>query len=279
MTLSNKNTHQFAIFYAICSVFSYSWYQYYNLTFSSLSPVYFTNRLDLTLNIVLMSNLQHILISNKWLRILFDILFLIFPVFLMYCFIKTNKFQKTLAIITSIFCTVYSLMFSAMSFISIEVFLAWMLIPLIFFSKNIKSFYYFMHSLRILFIIFFFSGSLWKVFSNAIFNTEQMSSILLFQHANYLASEGSTIYKGVLFFLIKHSTISLIFYLAAFFAEFIFIIGLFTKKFDKGLIFIFCLFLFFDYAIMGINYTSWLPFMGCFYFSNLTYSKLKNEDS
>ncbi len=56
-------------------------------------------------------------------------------------------------------------------------------------------------------------------------------------------------------------------YLTAFLFEFAFVIGFFTRKLDRFFIVIFCLFIMFDYLLMGINYFSWLPFLGTLYFS------------
>ncbi len=215
----------------------------------------------------MLSNLQHALINHKWIRVLFDVVYITLPILLTYSFVKDKTIHKPIAIATAFFSFLYCLMFSTLSVVSIEVYVAWMLVPLLFYTTTTKGFYFLMHSLRIVFIIIFFSASLWKLFTAAVFNETQMSAVLLVQHTNYLASANNDFFGNIILYLIKHTGFAYTLYLGAFCIEFIFAIGFFTKKFDRYLILLFCLFLTFDYLIMGINYFLWLPFVGCLYFS------------
>jgi len=232
--------------------------------------VFFLNRLDISHNILMLTNLQHLLIGNKWLRICFDLLYLILPVLLVYSIVKRKNYVRILAVCTAVFSVVYASFFSSMSFVSVEIFIAWMIIPLIFYARAVTGFYYLMHCARIIFIIIFLSAAVWKIRAGGIFNMEEMSAVLLRQHATYIASNSSTWFSRLITYLINHTILSYCFYLFAFIAELIFALGLFTKKFDKYLILAFCLFAIFDYLLMGINYFTWLPFMGCLYFSKYT---------
>ncbi|NOU38154.1 MAG: hypothetical protein HOO89_05530 [Ferruginibacter sp.] len=267
MLLTNKHTKQYAVFYAICFVVCSFWHFYLGRTLSSISPIFFLNRLDISLNILLLTNIQHYIIENKWLQICLDFVYFLLPILLAYSFIKNKNAHKFFAISTSLFSIVYLLLFSIFSIISIEVFIAWMFVPLVFYASNSKSFYFMMHILRLLFLLFFLSTAIWKISTGAFFNIEQMSAILQIQHPAYLAENPNTFYAKVLNFYIKNENISYLFYASATLLELSFLIGFFTKKYDKILIVFFCLFLTFDYFLMGINYTQWLPFMGCLYFS------------
>ncbi len=267
LLLTEKHIKQFAIFYCSCFLLCYAWFAYHGLLFSSINPVFFLNRLDITHNLFMVTNLHHYLLQNSWLRISFDLLYFLLPLCLVYCVIKNRKVQSLLAIAIVFFNIVYNSFFSTMSFVSVENFTAWMIVPLVFYARTPKGFYYIMHICRLLFIIIFFSAALWKVRAGGLFNVEEMSAILFKQHASYLVIENNGWYSQFISYLINHYILSYCLYLFAFIAEFIFIIGLFTKKFDKYLIAAFCLFALVDYLLMGINYFTWLPFMGCFYFS------------
>jgi hypothetical protein len=48
------------------------------------------------------------------------------------------------------------------------------------------------------------------------------------------------------------------------------VIGLFTRRYDRILLVVFCAFLFADYFLMQIYYFIWLAFTGCFYFSSFS---------
>jgi len=218
----------------------------------------------------MLTNLQHYLLQYHWLRICFDIAYLLFPVFLVYTCLKNKKAQSVLALSTAFFSILYNSFFSTMSFVSIENAVAWMFVPLLFYPRTIMGFYYFLQCERLLFIIIFFSAALWKIRVGGLFNVEGMSTILFRQHASYLAVQSGGMYTNLITYLINHQAVSYLLYFFAFVAEFIFVVGLFTKKFDKILMLSFCLFALADYILMGINYFTWLPFLGCLYFSKLT---------
>ena len=215
----------------------------------------------------MLSNLQHAIIQYHWLQIYMDIIYLLLPAALLYSVYKNKKLQPFLAIITALFNMVYTSFFSTISFVSIENFTAWMFVPLIFIFRSPKGFHYLLHTCRLVFITAFFSAALWKIRGGGIFNIEEMSAILFRQHAGYLSLNNVSWYSNFITFLISNQAISFTLYVFAFIAELIFVIGYFTTKWDKYLIFSFCLFALFDYLLMGINYFTWLPFMGCFYFS------------
>jgi hypothetical protein len=267
LLLTEKHIKQFAAFYIGCFLLTYAWLAYHGLLFSSVKPVFFFNKLDVTHNIFMLTNLQHLLLQYAWLRFIFDTCFLLLPVILTYASFKNKSWRRLVAIVTILFTIVYCSFLSTVSFVSVENYLAWMLIPFIFYIQSVSRFYFLMQIVRLLFIIFFFSAALWKIRTGAVFNFEEMSAILFRQHASYLAIGNDDWYSKLIIYIINHKTLSYCFYLFAVIAEFIFITGLFTKKFDKYLIVAFLLFALSDYVLMGINYFTWLPFMGCFYFS------------
>jgi hypothetical protein len=271
--LTEKHIKQFAVYYLTCFIVCYAWYFYHGLLFSSINPVFFLNRLDVSHNIIMLTNLQNFLLQSRLLRIIFDLLFLLLPVLLFYTIVKNKKGVSVFAIATGIFSVAYTSLFCSMSFVSIEVFVAAMLIPIIFFTITTKGFYYRMHCLRIIFILMFFSSALWKIRAGGIFNTEEMSAILLRQHSSYLVSNSIGWFSNLITYLVSNSSVAYNLYLFAFIAEFIFVIGFFTRRFDKYLTISFCLFALFDYLLMGINYFTWLPFLGCLYFSKYSIEK------
>jgi hypothetical protein len=127
-------------------------------------------------------------------------------------------------------------------------------------ALNVKTFYFLLHGLRYFFLFFFSSAGIWKIVQQGIFNIEQMSGVLLYQHKEYLTSS-SNWYSTAVLWLINHSSISYLLYFAAFLVELSFIIGFFTKKFDLFLAAAFLLFLLMDILLMRINYAEVSPFL------------------
>jgi hypothetical protein len=267
LLVTEKHIKQFAVFYLACFVIIYSWFIYHGLLFSLIEPVFFLNRLDVTHNIFMLTNLQHYLLNSEWLRIGFDTIYLLLPLLLLYTCLKEKKIQTVVAVVMVAFNILYNSFFSTISVVSIENFGAWMFVPLVFLARTPKSFYYTMHICRLLFIIIFLSAGLWKIRAGGVFNIEEMSAILFRQHGSYLAVGNDGWYSSFITYLINHQGLSYALYLFATVSEIAFVVGFFTTRFDKYLIVLFCLFAISDYLVMGINYFTWLPFMGCFYFS------------
>ncbi|MGC4104200.1 hypothetical protein [Ferruginibacter sp.] len=267
MLLTDKHIRQFAVFYLACFVVCYAWFAWHGLLFSSIKPVFFLNKPDLTHNIFMFTNLQHLLLQNSWLQVVFDVLYLLFPFLLTWSCVRQKKIQPLLALITALFSILYNSFFSSISYVSIENFLAFMIVPLIFCGRTVKDFYYLLHIIRLVFILSFFSAALWKIRAGGWTNVEEMSAILTRQHGSYLIMGNKGFYSSFISYLINHPVLSYILYLFAFAAEFIFVVGIFTRKADKLLLVAFILFVCFDYLLMGINYFTWVAFAGCLYFS------------
>lgn len=265
MVINNTHRRNFAVFYLCCFVISYGWLFFNQLLFHQLQPVFFLNRLDLSLNIVFLAGIQKALINNYLLQLGLDLLFLLMPFMLLATVNK--KGQSHIAVLTCIFNFVYTLLLSSFTPLSISGFAGWILLPWIFVFRSQAGFYFSQNSIRYLFLLFFFSAGLWKIRTGAVFNTEQMSAVLLLQHAAYLVDAPSDWFTNCVNYLVIHKQLSFLLYLLVTIAELVFVIGFFTKKYDKALIGIFLLFVLFDFILMRINYFPWVAFLGCFWFA------------
>ena len=215
----------------------------------------------------MLSNIQQWLMKEQWLRILFDLLYLFLPVFLTILFIRKSMSSRVVAYITAVFTLIYGVCFSACTYISVQGYMSWILFSIILSSITIQGFYYNLHAVRIIFILMFVSSALFKISSGGVFNEEQMAAILITQHNSYLVGNANDTFTKFIYFLVQHKALAQGLFLLATIAELLFVIGLFTRKFDRILIITFCGFLIFDYFLMQINYFPWLVFIGCFYFS------------
>lgn len=278
MELNDKHQRKFALWYIFCFFLWFAWLLFHGLTFTSLNPVFFVNRQDVTLNIIMLTDVQTLLIKHKGIRILFDTIYFLLPVLLVYSVYK-KKFNRILATATLFFHLIYSLLLSSMSVVSTEIFVAWMTVPVVIYARSAAGFYYLLHIVRIFFLIIFFTAALWKIRTGAIINIEQMSGVLVRQHASYLANDSETFYGQMILYLVNNIYLSYFLYFSAFLTEISFGIGFFTKKFDRYLIVFFCLFLLFNYILMGINYSAWLAFLGCLYFSRYSIPGAEKSES
>ncbi len=263
--------------YATIFIVVAGWYLYHRLSFTQIAPVFFVPKPDITGHFIFATGLQQALVVHSWLRLLFDVLFYSLTPLLICCFIKKRKLTIALAWLSFIFNIFYCYLLSCMSFVSKEPFIAWMLFPLMFTGFQTKGFYFKLHILRILFILFFATAGLWKLRGGGAFNVEQFSGILLHQYATVLSSGEAGWFVQLIKYLINHTLLSFVLYWLVILAELLFLIGLFTKKYDKLLLWILIGFIVFDYFLMEINYFSWLPFSLLFYFSKYSIPDLKEE--
>ena len=94
-----------------------------------------------------------------------------------------------------------------------------------------------------------------------------MSGILLFQHKELLANSPGFWQSNLITFLVEHKILSYILYLSTVLLELSFIVGFFTKKFDRLLILGFIFFLLMDHLIMRIPYYEVSPLLLTLWFS------------
>lgn len=265
--IHKSHIKQLALFYLICFGLNQCWFFYHGLYFAEVAPVFYLQKLDITGTLLMGTGLHQSILQQTSLRWVLDIVYTALPLLLYLSLVKQWKLQSFLAISTALFTMLYGYFFSSMSLVSIEVFIAWMLFPFIFSGKTLQGFYFRLHSIRYLFVLFFFSTALWKLRAGGVFNGEQFSAILLQQHLPVLVAAPQQWFSKAILWLIQHPAISFSLYLLATAIEFVFVIAFFTKKYDRFLGVLFISFLLLDYFLMEINYFPWLPFVGCLYFS------------
>ena len=88
-----------------------------------------------------------------------------------------------------------------------------------------------------------------------------MSGVLLEQHKELLTNSPGYWQTSFILYLINHEALSYLLYVLACVVELSFIVGFFTKKYDRYLLLAFAIFLVMDYLIMRIAFFEWLPFV------------------
>jgi len=265
--LNSTHRKKFIFFYSTCFLLSYCWLAFNGLLLHQLKPVFFTSRLDVSLNILALTGLQNAIIGNHFLQLLFDGIYFLIPLLLVFTCIINSRIQFFIALLNSLFNLAYALLLSSLSTLSIEGFVCWIILPLIFIFKKDRAFYFAVNCTRYIFLLIFFSSGLWKIRAGGLFNTEQMGGVLLLQHTAYLATVSHDWFSSFIIYLIKHPLLSYAIYLAATMAELFFVVGFFTKKLDNVLMVLFLLFVITDLFLMRINYFAWISFLGCLWFA------------
>lgn len=278
MPLLIRHINQFAWFYLACFLFNFSSLIIDGNLLIQYKPVFFSNRLDLSLNILMLGNLHKLILNNNTWCYLLDGSYLIINLILVVCYLKNSKYLSIICIFTLFINLTFALLSSISEICTIGPLTPNFIVPLILFKKDLKWFYFSLHSVRIIFIIIFFSAALWKLRTGAIFNLEQMSAILIHQHAPYFTVNSGNVYAKIILFFIEHKILSYSVFLLGFLAELLFIVGFFTKKYDKQLMILFVGFLVFNLFFMRIDYLNWFVFAGTLFLSNKTISSSAHEN-
>lgn len=248
--------HRKQVIHAYCIIFylllGYKWLN--GLLLYQLKPFIFNTRFDLFTWFFMQTNFPYFLINNSYAWIIFDSMFYAMPLILWFTYRRILQLYKWTALLMLFVNWIYLQSYTLFPSTSIEGHIGWLLFPIVFMVVDLKSYYYAFHGLRYVFLYLFASAAIWKFVQHGLFNSNQMSGILLYQHAAYLATSPGAFFSTVWYWLINHPTTSYLLYVLATVLELSFIVGFFTRKFDRWLACIFILFLIFDALIMRINY-------------------------
>lgn len=106
--------------------------------------------------------------------------------------------------------------------------------------------------IRYYFLFSFFSAGLWKLFRGNIFFEDQFTAILKVQNVEFFTNSQMDFNQNTILFLINNPKLSFILLILATLLELVYIIGYFTKKFDKHLFLIMLIFSFSNWFLMNI---------------------------
>jgi hypothetical protein len=232
------------------------------------APFVFQTRMDGTTWLFMRSGLHQWLISHPGLYFWADLIFYSMPALWYVVDLRYPGRSWLAGWFMLVVNWVYVQAFTLYPTNSIEGHFAWLMMPLLFLMRDQKGFSLMLGGLRYVFLFFFFSAGFWKIYWGGVFIPAQMSNILIAQHAHLLTQNPQTLYTQWIQWLIHHPTIGWVLYLLAMLIELIFAVGFFTRRWDRWLLVLFLLFLFFDHLIMQIAYYEMIPMLIPLYFSS-----------
>ena len=228
---------------------------------SQLQPAFFYTREDVVTWLFMQTGIHQWLLNNSASCILFDCLFYTAPLFFLLAELLRKRLTLPAACWMLIVNWIYIQCYTLYPTNSIEGHVAWLIFPVVFLFKSEKTFLLLFEALRYFFLFAMVSSGIWKFLQGGIFHIDQMSLILLNQHKELLTNSAGYWQTEMVRYLVQHPPISYALYAVACLLELSFVIGFFTKKYDRRLIAAFFVFLVMDYLVMRIAYFEWLPFM------------------
>ncbi len=269
-----KDTYRQNIIAGYCIIFYvlmvYKWFN--GMFLYQMQPHFFYTRDDVFSWLLMATALPTWLLNNKNGWMLFDALFYTAPLLFYVVYKKLNGCTKLAAIALLLINWLYVQCYVLYPTTSIEGHIAWLLFPIVFIPKQEKTFGLLFSGLRYFFIFFFVSAGIWKLVQGGIYYPQEMSNILLLQHKELLIITPQHWYADFIMWLVAKPTVSYCLYVVAALLELSFVIGFFTKKYDRYFILVFVVFLLCDHFIMRIPYYEVLPLV-----LTLMFSKNRNS--
>jgi len=200
-----------------------------------------------------------------------DAVILLFPIVLLGYYYLKGRFSVTLGILFAISLYIYFLLHSILVYTCLQAYTCYLLLSCLFFLNNKEPFQFVLKIVRWMFLYSLGSAGIWKIFRGAVFEPNEFSNILIGQHAEYLRDNCTQFMCRIYFILIEFPLLSYALYLVATVIELSFLIGFFTRRYDKWLVLLAFVFVFFDQQVMRIAYWTMLISVIPLWFSSYLY--------
>ena len=223
-------------------------------------PVLFYYNRDLAELMVIGSGLPRYMIANPLSFALADTLAFLLPVLLLVYAVRKDRFSPLLGWVFCLFLTLYRLLADLFWEIHHGPFILYVLLSFAFLTNREERFYFILRGCRYYFLYIFVSAAIWKTVRGAVFDGQEMSHILLLQHIDLLSGDCQTGLCRFYAWLIGHPAIAQGLYIGAVISESVFVVGFFTRRFDRLLLGLAILFVAADLLVMRIPY--WTLLLG-----------------
>lgn len=231
-------------------------------------PFVFQTRTDGTTWLFMRTGFHQWLISHPNMYLWADIFFYSMPFVWFWIDLRRPEKSWIAGCLMLVVNWIYVQVFTLYPTNSIEGHLAWLLMPLLFIMRGQKGFWLMLGGLRYVFLFFFFSAGVWKLYWGGVFVPRQLSFALTGQHAHFLTLSPNAAFTKFILWLIDHPQIGWLLYASATLTELFFVVGFFSKRWDRWLVVMFLLFLVLDHLIMRIAYYEMIPMVIPLYFAS-----------
>ena len=246
--------------YLVIFLVNVMWLGYEWLFLFQVKPVLLFFKPDVFVSVLLSGGFAAYLSNHPQLFLLPDLLFIVLNLLPPLFILNKSRFSFIPAYTTPFYNLFYASLYNTYGIISIETFAPLILLPVLFAAKKQTDFIWRAEILRYGVIVLIVSAGIWKLREQGFLHKNNMSAILQFQHATYLAMFPKSLKATIINYLIFHPSVSYLFYIGATILELLFAFGFLTRKLDRYLLLLLIVFVTSNYLIMHINYFFWLLF-------------------
>ncbi len=257
--------HNYLRFFCASFIFFHALRGINGLMLSQLAtPFIFNPRQDPVIWNLIFSGIPNMFSGSVLLSGAMDVIVVI-PSICLLIFIKKNeRWVKTMVVLQLFLFAFYLLIIFSYPSLSIRKYLGLAVVPIAFLSLNESWFESSKKYLRAYVLFIFSSSASWKILRGGLFDIDQFDKIMRSQHFDHFLYFPNHISTQVGEFFIDHSEVGYIFYLMVTAMQLCFIVGFFTRKYDRLLLFAFLIFILGDYFVMRIEYWEFIVFIPLF---------------
>jgi len=216
--------------------------------------IYFHYNRDLLELCLIGTGLPRYMVHHPWTYVVADGLSCLLPALVIVHFVVRRRFSIVLGCLFSFWLVVYFLLMNIFWEGHPEPYLQYLFLSFAFMTNREDRFNNLLVFDRYYLLYFFSTAALWKILRGAVFHLDEMSNILLMQHSDLLAASCSGLRCRFYIYLIGHPVVSWLLYLAAVLLEAAFLVGFFTRRWDRWLAGLAILFVIADYWMMQLPY-------------------------
>jgi len=227
---------------------------------SQVRPIWFGYNRDLTELALIATGLPRWMIAHPMSFAAADGLAFLLPATLLGFAWRRGRFSPALGVAFTLFLGLYLLLADLFWQVHHEPFILYELLSLAFWTNREDRFYTLLRGCRYYFLYLFVSAAFWKIGRGGIFNGEEMSRILLVHHSELLSGDCTGWLCRTYAWLIDHPAPAQGLYIGAALTELAFLIGFFTRRYDRLLLGLAVLFVVADWLVMRIPY--WTVLLG-----------------
>jgi len=195
------------------------------------------------------SGIPQLLFSNHIIPVLFDISW---AAVTLWCILSRGK--QLPAILFSIYMLLYFMCRSLVYAHHGHGYIGMLFFSFAFWAQSQLRFKLLLEGLRYYTCFIFASAGCWKLWKGGLFQAGQMQHILARQHAAAFVFHQSSWRMPLIEFLVSHASLAQGILIAAVILQLAFLIGFFTRKFDKLLLLLFFAFFLGDFLLMGMSF-------------------------
>lgn len=231
-----------------------------NRLLSQYHPIFFNFNRDLTELALIASGIPQWMIFHPFSFAIADATAFLLPLAILLNFGQKRRFFPVFWVVFALNTAFYLLLADIFWQVHHEPFILFFLLALAFVPNRPDRFYLLISGCRFYFLYIFASAAIWKIARGAVFNGEEMSRILLLHHTDLLTGSCTSLSCRIYTWLIMHPPIAQALYVAGALLEGSFLIGFFTRRFDRWLIVLAAVFVVADLLVMRIPY--WTILLG-----------------